>query len=684
MKVDVSYSNFARGKIDHDLSGRYDLPIYQSGADLIENFITNFKGNAIYRAGFEIMEEFQDCVMVEFKFNNAQQYICLFYNTKIRFLSYDANGNFGWVLDGGLAILEVTTPYSLAESRQIQYSQNNDVMVVVHPTYPPRKLVRVSANSFTFNTFARTNDPFTSSGNYPSSVLFYKGGLYYAATNTKITTVFRSVLGSYDDFTSTPVTDKSAITFTIAEISQRIEWLFPGDNSLIVGASDGIVAVNGGSVNDPITAATIEATLTSAPGCNGVYPLKKDGLVFYMGVDGRNMNYFSYDLLKEAFQASDANLLSYDITVGGITKLRYKKDRNDLIFCTTANEDGSMLSCNFDQDEKIVGWHDHPTEGMFLDEAVITDNDGKPQLFSLSLRNGSYYIERQSAYIEFKNRVQFFTDFDRNDTSDAETSRLLDDAAYNRYVAEQLKECIFLDGAMVLNNLQSNLITYSSGAGTISATNNVFSSGDIGKHIVYKTLTGYESGRFEITGYTNAKVVTVSVLQIPTSNTYTDWYLTFSSVSGLGDYTGTTVSVVADGGYLDDFSVPGTTISLGTQVTSVVIGYKYKGIIKSFCLGFQIQGISTQATMKAISQFGVRCVATAGLEVGSSLYKTEVVQELTQDDINYLPPIPIDGTKYVSFSDDNERDKFFYIVQEDPLPAVITSVILTANYAVGA
>jgi len=58
------------------------------------------------------------------------------------------------------------------------------------------------------------------------------------------------------------------------------------------------------------------------------------------------------------------------------------------------------------------------------------------------------------------------------------------------------------------------------------------------------------------------------------------------------------------------------------------------------------------------------------------------VQTLSQNDINYLPPIPVDGTKYISYSDDNKKDKFFYIVQDDPLPATVTAIILNSNYAV--
>lgn len=765
MKVDTSFNNFARGKIDHDMMGRYDLPIYSSGSDLVENFITNFKGNAIFRSGFESMLEFQNCVMVEFKFNIQQQYICLFYLNKIRFMSYDVNGDFGFVLNAGLP-LEVATPYTLAQSAEIDYTQNNDVMVVTHKDFEPYKLIRTAADTFTFNHFARKLDPFaltyqaskvitaiTQAANAQISVaahgyvvgdrvrilavvgmtqintyvarvvsaptagtftvdidttaftaygsagttekvltidaprccLFYKGRLYYGSSRLKITTLFGSNSGLYDDFTLLPVTATSGLIITIADIAQSFEWLFAGDNSLIVGASDGIVAVNGGAVNEPITASTVEAALTSAPPCNGVYPLKKDGLVFYIGVDGRNMYHFSYDLLKESFQAADVNFVSYDITKGGITKIRYKKDRNDLIFCTTDNEAGSMLTCNFFLgEENIIGWHDQISgnDGVFLDEAVITDNEGRPQLFTLVQRGSDYFIERQGMYVEFKQRVKFFTPPSDTPIEEMSTYELADDIAHRRYAAEQLKECIFLDGALTASDLQSNPIVFS-GGNTITATNNVFVVGDVGKHIVYKTITGYESGRFLITGYSTAKIVTVEVLQTPTTSTYEDWYLSFDAIpSGLDQFNSTTVSIVADGGYLDDFDISGGAVSLGQQVTHVTIGYKYKGIIKSFCLGFQVQGVNTQTTMKNIAEFNVRCVSSAGLEAGSSLYKTEKVQELTQNDINYLPPIPIDGTKTVQFTDTSERDKFFYLIQQEPLPAVVTSIILTSHYTV--
>lgn len=676
VKVVTSYNNFARAKIDHDMMGRYDLPVYNSAADVFQNFFSNFKGNAIYRTGFEDMlgEEFQDCVMYEFKFRDDQNYIMVFYENTIRFLSYDVNGNFGWVLasTGPDVILEVATSYTLAQCRELQFTQNADVVIVTHQAVAPQKITRVSSTSFTIGAHTMTGISLPSM-EYPKCCLFYKGRLYFANCASKPTTIWASENGDYEEFTVPgTATDISPLQFTIADIAQPISWLFGGDNSLIVGCSEGIVAVNGGGVNQAIKADTIEANLTSADGSNTAQPFKKDGLIFYVGKNSRNMYYFSYDLLTESFLAEDANFISYDITKGGITKIRHKKDRNDLIFGIRG--DGALVSLNFKEKENIIGWHLQKTRtgDQIKDIVVISDNEGDPQLFALVMRGSDYFIERLTDHIEFSERVEFFTD---DEDADKE--------AYNRKVSEELNQCIYLDSAVQFSNLQSNLITYDPNAGTITATNSVFvDPDDIGKHISYKTETGYESGRFRILSVTSNKIVEVEVLQEPTDLTWTDWYLSFQTVSGLDKFDGETVGAVTDGGYLDDFEVTGGEVDLGNPVLSVVFGYRYKGIIKSFCLGFQAGAENTQTTMKAVTQVGLRCVASAGGEFGTSLYRLEPVQELSQNDINYLPPLPIDGTKYVSYGDDNQKDKFFYIVQNLPLPFTVTSVMIDANYSV--
>lgn len=750
MKVTTAYNNFVRGKVDHDTQGRFDLAIYNTGADEFTNFISDFKGNSIYRCGFESIVDFQDCILQEFVFSNAQTYILVFYNTKIRFLSYDVNDVFGWVLDGSSNILEVTTPYSLAQCADLQFSQNGDALRIAHPSFLPRDLTRLSANSFSLTIPALKGSPFnltfdtaktitaitnatsavitsvahgyasgdmvliesvvgmTQINNYtaqvsvidannfsvnvdsldftayasggtakkvlttdnPACVLFYKARCYFARTGLFPTDVFASEGGIYDNFTlpiTITATAKSPFRLNLTDISQRIEWLFGGDNSLIVGAGDGIVTLNSGSPSEPISAETIQGNLASADPSNYTIPLKKDGFVFYVSRNGRNLNYFSYELLSETFKAKDANILSFGITGGLLKKIRWKKDRYDLVYAIT--EDGKLLSCVFNESESIIGWHEYKITGTIKDLVLITDNQGNPQIFGLFVRNSVYYIERLSEYVEFKTITNFYTG-DKN----------ADEQAWQRYNAELLKSCVYLDNATIYSDLKSTTITYSPSSGTITASASSFSSGDVGKHIVYKTETGYESGRFEITGYTSATVVSVSVLQEPTVNIYSSWYKSFSSVSGLSRFNGLSISVVADGGYNGEFTVSAGVLTLTKQVTHVVVGYKYKGLIKSFNLGFAFSGKNTQTTMKAINEMGVRCTHTLGGQAGSSLYTLQPVQKLTSYDINYLPPTPIDGIEFVTVVDTFDIDKCFYIAQDEPLPMTVNCAFVKGKY----
>lgn len=666
MKIATTYNNFKSAKVDHDLGGRFDLSLYSTGADRFDNFISNFKGNAIYRTGFEDMLTFEDCAFVEFAFSQEQGYLCLFTENLVKFLTYDSNGNFGFVQSGG-GDLEVVSPYTLAQAKEIQWSQNADVMKIVHEDVVPQDFIRVSATSFTFTASTTTGATFTPT--QPSSVQFKDGRLWYSS----LTTVWGSEAGDYENFTIPgTILDSSPIELTIADLTEKIEWIFSNERSLICGNRQNIAVINGGDINTPITAANVSVTITGSDGSNSTIPIRKDGLVFYIGRNNRNSYYFSYDLLGETFKSEDANFISYDITQGGISKLKYKKDRNDLVY--TIRNDGKLLALNFNQAEKIIGWSLHETEGTIQDIATITNNEGDVQLFSLTLRDSVYYIERLSEFVEFVPRENFFTD-----TRDGVADKKTDDDAYNRFIAEQLKECIYLDNSQCVSNLQTIEITFD-GTDTITAGSAIFSSGDVGKSISYKTITGYESGRFEITAFTSTTVVTVEITQEPTVNVYSSWYLTFSTISGLTRFNGKTVSVVADGGFLDEFVVADGEIDLDKQVTHVCVGYSYKGVIKTFGLGFAFKGKNTQITKKNINQAGLRFVTSAGGKIGSSPYKLVPIQDLGQKELNYLPPIPMDETKLVSISDESAIDKFLYIIQDKPLPFTITAVIIEAKY----
>lgn len=93
-------NNFTRGKLDHDLNGRFDLPFYFNGFEVCRNLISNYKGNIKFRTGFKYeAQPFNNTepVLKEFRFNTEQSYLLEFTENKLRFYTYDANGNFGLV-----------------------------------------------------------------------------------------------------------------------------------------------------------------------------------------------------------------------------------------------------------------------------------------------------------------------------------------------------------------------------------------------------------------------------------------------------------------------------------------------------------------------------------------------------------------------------------------------------------
>jgi hypothetical protein len=675
MKVVTAYNNFSRGKIDGDMSGRWDLPIYSNGADVFKNFFSDFKGSGRYRPGLEMMLKYEDAALIEFKFNNAQTYIVVITATVIRFVSYDVNGVFGWVESSPGVILELVSPYTLAQAKKIAnggYAQNADVMTLCHNSVVIKEIIRVSATSFTIGDVSLTaspfDDPVSGAVGQPAGCCYYKGRIFYFSPGKAVTTVYGSKADDHYDMT-VGTADTDGLEFTISEITEPLLWMKDGNNSLITGSSQAIAAINGGDNSKAITPTTVEATITNTDGSEGSIPIRKDNLLFYIDSLGRRVKYFSYDLLTESFISEDANFVSYDITKGTISNLVYIKDRNDLIF--SLRNDGYLVSLCFNLKEKIIGWHEHPTNGEVLQICHMNDNSGNAELFALVERDTGIYIERLAKEVEFESRPNFYT----GDNNEAE-----DDEAYYKYIAEQLKECVYLDNCNTFRDEYTSTIVFS-GGDTITSTANDFSAGDVGKWIVYKTETGREFGIFKITGYTSAKIVTVEILADPTANTYSAWYKTASTLTGLTDYIGKEVSVVADGGYIGEFTVDGSgELNIGKQATVIRFGYKYRGDIKTFPLGFQIQGINTQVTMKSLVRAGVRFISSAGGRFGTSMYRMEDIQDFNPSGFYDLPPLPMNDIKSVQFDDSLDINKCLYIQQDKPLPLTVTSVFAEIEY----
>ena len=102
MTTNVIQSNFASGELSPKVWGRYDLKIFRSGLEIMENFIAEIQGSARFRTGTIFVWHTrlnQHAILIPFQFNDEQAYMMEFTEGYIRFYR-----NGGIILETGVAI----------------------------------------------------------------------------------------------------------------------------------------------------------------------------------------------------------------------------------------------------------------------------------------------------------------------------------------------------------------------------------------------------------------------------------------------------------------------------------------------------------------------------------------------------------------------------------------------------
>jgi hypothetical protein len=88
MEQVVSQQNWAAGELSAKMRGRHELPIYQSGAERIVNFVTETSGPARFRSGFQFVfgtRRYQPAWLWPFQFNDSDAYEMEFTTGYVRF-----------------------------------------------------------------------------------------------------------------------------------------------------------------------------------------------------------------------------------------------------------------------------------------------------------------------------------------------------------------------------------------------------------------------------------------------------------------------------------------------------------------------------------------------------------------------------------------------------------------------
>lgn len=152
MPVSALINSFNAGELSPYMGARSDVEKYRNGCSTLENFIILPYGGVIRRPGTEYLgsPKFDNrrCRLIGFNFSTTTRFVIEMGHQYIRFWSNGVQ-----VLSGGNPV-ELASPYTEEQLREVQFVQINDIMYLVHPDVAPHKLSRVSDTSWTLTEVA--------------------------------------------------------------------------------------------------------------------------------------------------------------------------------------------------------------------------------------------------------------------------------------------------------------------------------------------------------------------------------------------------------------------------------------------------------------------------------------------------------------------------------------------------
>ena len=617
---------------------------------------------------------------------------------------YELEDGFGNTVDGtgftayssggtSQEVFSVVSPYTADQLFEFQWAGEGNLGYFVHNNVAPHKLVRVSATSWTFGTYTRTNDPFTSATKYPRAVAFYEGRLTMGGTidNTDNMYLTRSPdaagLSRYEDYTLGGGIADDALIFPISSSQgdiAYINWIAGTEPFLAIGTTGGISAMDGGGVSEPITPAGVRVRPISPYGAQLLMPVANGSTLFYMQKGSRKLRSFEYDILQDSYKATDRQFLTNHLTVSGVKQLAFQRGRDDVVYAVT--EDGRLLGAVAKVKEDPSGWFRILAGGpdakvlTVTVESLVSGYDRvhvgiERTINGTTVRYNEYFTDPFEGLIV----EDYFTD------EDSETTDVRD---FENETFEQQRLFTYLDSHLTSNgkDVAGGTITMTPGASTgtsitFTASGAVFTdtATDEGKEIWKKYENRAGGGRATIVSITSP---TVAVCDIDEDFDNTDvipadsWYLTTDTFGGLHHLEGETIQLLADGRTHPDVVVTNGIVTLNRQVAVATFGYVYKGVYASLFLVLSGGGETSAGRKQNIVRANLLFYQSFYTKYGPNLYNLASILTAQIGQLTDRPSLPTTGYQEVVFNDQWEESKQFVLVQDIPMPAKVNAVIL--------
>lgn len=168
--VDILKGSFSAGELSPLSRARPDVDRYRHGAAQLENWVVITQGGLTRRPGLRYVATVKHptrlTLVKPFEPSTTEAYILEVGHQYVRFFTEGARIE----SPPGTAV-EVATPYTEDDLRLLRTAQSNDVMILVHPSYAPRRLSRLSATEWVLSAITFDPSPLFEAGVQPAATL---------------------------------------------------------------------------------------------------------------------------------------------------------------------------------------------------------------------------------------------------------------------------------------------------------------------------------------------------------------------------------------------------------------------------------------------------------------------------------------------------------------------------------
>jgi len=445
----------------------------------------------------------------------------------------------------------------------------------------------------------------------------------------------------------------------------EIKSMVPMPTGLIMLTTKGAWQLSGGAggvatQGGPITPTSLVATPQAYIGANDVPPILINYDICFVQQKGSIVRDLSYNIYANIYTGNDISILSSHLFYGHqILEWAYAEEPFKIIWAV--REDGVLLSLTLLKEQDLYGWARHDTLGYFRSVATVTEGivDATYVVVDRPLPSGQ--IVKQIERIQER-----AFPFGAEDAwcVDAGVKTVSNEPSLDLFIIFQGKNVV---GDSVIANVlapgfSSNMVGWVLRAcGGIARVTSFVSSLDLICTIVQpftNLLTDDPLGR------------------TPVSAPGT-WSIDepFDQVFSLDHLEGQQVSVLADGGVVNNLTVQNGSITLPGLVTKVIVGLGFQAQLQTMYLDLGNEQNTVQGKRKKVAALTVRVKDSRGVKAGRTFQHLVPIKELNR--VTQMgQPIPlITADERIIMDPLWDVPGQICLQIDDPLPATVLGVI---------